>query len=284
MSTSAPLDDPALACLFSGHDRVDGLRALHEWAQAMDELVRLGTTQAHEVAHHKWQWWREELDRLAAGSPRHPLTQRLRAAAPEAGLWNWLPERLEGVQFELAGVVPDDSAAAERWDWRREGVVQATALQLLAGSRLAADGPAMAFARTLGRVLGRLAATEAPAFHAAQGRLGLPLDALEAAGLPLEQLPAAFAQEQHSPGLAGVLAAERRIALEEARRVHALWGELPRGPVRAAAIPSMVRLGLAERRLQRLARAAVPLRVPLKPTPWRSLWVAWRAARRSASG
>ena len=30
---------------------------------------------AHEVAHHRLQWWRDEIDQLIAGKARHPATQ-----------------------------------------------------------------------------------------------------------------------------------------------------------------------------------------------------------------
>src|SRR6185312_1908557 len=36
----------------------------------------------HHVAHTRLQWWREELDRFAAGKPVHPLTRELQARLP----------------------------------------------------------------------------------------------------------------------------------------------------------------------------------------------------------
>ena len=287
MSAPLPLDEPALACLFAGHSRVDGLRALYEWAAAVDDLVRLGTTEAHTVAHHKWQWWQEEIERLRAGTPRHPLTQRLAAAAPEPGLWALLPERLELAQFELAGVAPDDAAAAERWDWRREGVLEATAIQLLTGAPLPADDMARAMVQALARALGRLAASDAPAHHAARGRLGLPLEALEAAGIPLEQLPAALQSPRHRPALSRVIATQLGAAEDALRLARNHWQRLPRqSPYRLA--HTAVRLALAEQRLRRLQRlvideasAGLPATRPDVPPPWRSLWTAWNAARRA---
>ena len=282
MSPSPTLDEPALACLFAGHPRVDGLRALHEWAVAMDELVQLGTTQAHSVAHHKWQWWQEELQRLADGQPRHPLTRRLLAAAPEPGLWTPLAQRLELAQFELAGVAPDDEAAAERWDWRREGALQAAAMQLLGGAVLVPEAPAMALARALGRGLGRLVAVDAPGRQAGRGRLGLPLDALEAAGIPLGELPAALSDSRHAPALAAVLATELDKAQHALQIARATFDALPAGsPWRCA--HTAVRLALAEQRCRRLGRRAPsPAAADVLP-PWRSLWTAWTAARRASA-
>ena len=290
MPVSLPLDEPALACLFAGHPRVDGLRALYEWAVAMDELVRLGTTEAHTVAHHKWQWWQEEIERLRTGTPRHPLTQRLAGAAPEPGLWGLLSERLELAQFELAGVAPDDAAAAARWDWRREGVVQATAMQLLTGTPLPPDSTAMALSNALGRALGRLAASDAPAYHAARGRLGLPLEALEGAGIPLEELPAALQSPRHHAALARVVTQQLDAAQDALQLARTLWQQLPvDSPCRLA--HTAVRLALTASRLRRLRRHAGPgsdtgnanpLAPPPEPLPpWRSLWTAWNAARRA---
>ncbi len=45
----------------------------------------------HGVAHLKLQWWREEIQRLEQGQPRHPLTQAALASAGAGPGWRPLP-------------------------------------------------------------------------------------------------------------------------------------------------------------------------------------------------
>lgn len=279
---NAPLDAPGYACLFAGHPRTPGLRALYAWAVAIDELVSSGRTRAHEAAHHKLQWWQEELQRLQAGKPAHPLTRDLHRVAPEPGLWSELPQRLELAALELGGVAPDDQGAAARWDWRRHGALQWTAIRLLAPAATAPEAPSAAplrrLAESLGVALGRLDACTLPLACARDGRLGLPLEALESHGIAIHELPAALGAPQHSAALALVVSAQMAVAAGALADVANVWTQLP-PPLRAELRHTAVRHSLARFAVGRLQ--VHPLRsdvVELLP-PWRTLLSAWRAAR-----
>jgi phytoene synthase len=85
----------------------------------------------HGVAHLKLHWWREEIQRLAAGEPRHPLTQALATAAPHAGdLCDPLADFLTSVELELAEITLDDEAQLERFLAFADGLSRALALAL----------------------------------------------------------------------------------------------------------------------------------------------------------
>ncbi len=279
---ASPLDASGYACLFAGHQRTAGLRALYAWATAIDALVSSGRTRAHEAAHHKLQWWQEELQRLQASKPVHPLTQELHRSAPEPGLWSELPQRLELAALELGGVAPDDQAAAARWDWRRHGAVQWTALRLLAPAATAPEAPhavpLRALAEHLGTALGRLDACASPLTSARQGRLGLPLELLEAQGIGVHELPDALGATQHQAALAQVLNEQLALATAALAEAAGTWTLLPE-TLRAEFRHTAVRYALARLAIQRLQQQ--PLLAddtPLLP-PWRSLGSAWRAAR-----
>jgi phytoene synthase len=85
----------------------------------------------HGVAHLKSHWWREEIQRLAAGKPRHPLTQALATAAPHAGdLCDPLADFLTSVELELAEVAIDDEAELGRFLALADGLSRALAVAL----------------------------------------------------------------------------------------------------------------------------------------------------------
>ncbi|NIP71558.1 MAG: presqualene diphosphate synthase HpnD [Gammaproteobacteria bacterium] len=68
----------------------------HELREAAVEVSDPG------VAAAKLGWWREELDRLDQGTPRHPVTQALQAARGNFDLrGEYLQEILEGAETDL---------------------------------------------------------------------------------------------------------------------------------------------------------------------------------------
>jgi phytoene synthase len=83
----------------------------------------------HGVAHLKLHWWREEIQRLAADKPRHPLTQALATAAPNArDLGDPLTDFLTSMELELAEVAIDDEAQLERFLALAAGLSRALAV------------------------------------------------------------------------------------------------------------------------------------------------------------
>ncbi len=85
----------------------------------------------HGIAHLKLQWWREEIRRLAAGSPRHPVTQALAQSTPGTAVaWSPLSDFLTSLELELAAVAIDDDAELERFLALADGHARTMALSL----------------------------------------------------------------------------------------------------------------------------------------------------------
>jgi phytoene synthase len=83
----------------------------------------------HGVAHLKLHWWREEIQRLTADNPRHPLTQALATAAPIAGdLCDPLADFLTSMELQLAEVAIDDEAQLDRYLALAAGLARAMAV------------------------------------------------------------------------------------------------------------------------------------------------------------
>lgn len=284
MSDATPAvrrDTAWYACLFCGHPRADALQALHALAAEVDDIVRIGRSTAHEVAHHKLHWWREEIARLAAGQPLHPLTRRLHASGVTVA-WATLTDLLDAAQLELGGIVADEVADLDVLDQRRFGTLQRLAAALLAGGRVPAAS-LQPLADALGLALGRAAATAAPLQSARAGRLGLPLATLAAAGLPTEALETALADTlalgQHRDAVDAIVRAEAERGLVAVQTARDHFAALPAAE-RSAQRHAAVFIALTDATLQRVRRRpADRLHLPDAPPPWRTLLLAWRAAR-----
>lgn len=205
------------------------------------------------VARLKLGWWREELERLLAGAPRHPLTQGL---APLLDRWNLPGEpfaaMIETLELELRGEKPASLADLE--------------------ARVRADMGALF--ELMGRCHG--AATEE--------RLE-PLRRL-GAGCALVYL----IRDLGAPGSRGPKLLPREIGIpppESARKESArgleIMGERARDLLRRerADIPACLaaRAAILERLLNSLEQSGYDVlggRMGL--TPWYKLWVGWRAS------
>jgi 15-cis-phytoene synthase len=80
-----------------------------EWRALLDPATEAG------VAHLKLAWWQEEMRRLAAGTPVHPISAYL-AALPRAGAADFLPllAAVNAAAAEAGGVPLEHGADLER--------------------------------------------------------------------------------------------------------------------------------------------------------------------------
>jgi hypothetical protein len=128
-----PLRD-SLPRVFAGRARP----ALEALAALDRELTRAVHASAeHNVAHARLGWWREELGRLRAGQPLHPVTRQLHALAGDAPDWALLTVRLHAADLELAGVVPASLDELEAASQRSHGTLWQLNAEILAGARSA---------------------------------------------------------------------------------------------------------------------------------------------------
>jgi phytoene synthase len=207
----------------------------------------------HEVAHARLAWWREECARLSAGEPLHPLTRALGAHFQGAA---------RAALADLGGLV-ELTGYCERWS-----------AALIVPCARAALTAAPAGARAFGAALKELELLLALAPDARAGRVRLPLDALEAAGIAPAELAGATAGtalarligEAHARARAALSAATFTPAEQPALRALLVWGRMSGlfSQRAQAALPRLARPGDHQRPLDGL--------------------IAWRMARRAARG
>ncbi len=241
-----------------------GLYALAaEWRALLDPGSETAAAQAKLV------WWRDEIRRLAAGSPLHPITRHI-AALPNAGSAELagLEVAVEAVAAEVAGVPVERSG---------ELAAHAAALYgipLLVAARL---GEPRCDLGTLHQCTAALAAGEylarAVSDHrreARRGRIAFPVDELLIAAIDNDDLAA----DVSPPHLVTYLDALRRKAADHFATAAAALAPGDRPALRHLAV--LARLG---------ARQAQAGRNPSSADfRFADLYNAWSAARRAAAG
>ncbi len=253
---STPLQQPVLASL-CGIER------------EIAASVRPGVD--HHVAHTRLEWWREECQRCAAGLPVHPLTRELRSHLEQLTPG----KRVEAALAGLPGLVD-----AATWDLASATFERREELTAYCRRWAAAMIVPLAFAEAdltgLGAALCELELLGRLAGDARAGRLRIPLDELERAGIA----PAALATPPWPPELARILR-ERHQALR--RQLAAAVASLA-PQIQRSARGLLVWAALAWQASQRAERA-----LPRAPSAslWSAAaanWRAWGTARAAARG
>jgi len=246
------------------------LDALHAFDTEIRDCVN---TQHHEVAHTRLQWWRAEVDRYAAGRPQHPVTRALlgmrECASHDPAL---LHEALTAADLDLARMTYASWPELEAYAFRCTGSLQTLLAAALAGPRelTAAERD---FARRLGSGLRQTEMLRDRALDLERGRLYLPLDVLEAAGIVPDDLRSA------------THAALSRVVSEWRDRVGRSLSSLPASlspSERSTQRPGLVLAALHQRLLERVDADAPSPRQRADVSPWARLWTAWTTALRYA--
>jgi 15-cis-phytoene synthase len=235
---------------------------LAEWRALMDP----GTEAA--VARLKLAWWLEEMQRLTAGSPVHPISRYLAALPRAAGAdFSPLERAVEAAALQIAGAPLEhgEELAAHSGALRGGPLVVAARLAgkpQEAAERLRGCIAALASAEYL---VGAIADYRREA-HA--GRVAFPVDELLAAGIENADLAAAIAPDHLQSYLGGV---RRRAAECFAAAADALPRE-DRAPLRHLLV--LAALGLEHLNSRRPPADAI-FRL-------RDLYLAWSTARGAA--
>lgn len=235
------------------------------------ELRTIAAAQVdHGVSHLKLQWWKDEIHRLEQGAPRHPLTQALLRARPDApGAWRPLHDALAGLELELASASYESESELAAYFARADGFCRAHALAL--GS---ARDPATLerLGRATGQSMRMIEVIRDLRQDAMSGRVYLPLDWLGENGVSHVEL-------RSEDGGAG---ARRCLALLAAQARNAWstasgdFGRTANPELRGLYVLGALHLALLDR-IESGGFAVGIRRIALGPLE--GLWTAWRTAR-----
>ncbi len=256
------------ALLFTPATARPGLTALAAYrAEILEIPIEVSDNGVGAV---KLQWWKEELERLRNGAPRHPISRALHQAIPTSVLaTDALDQVIEAAQMDLEyGRYP--SLQALTLYCHRAGATTAQLSWPLLSDNAATAAPFahdLSMALELTRILRRLPQ------DIQRGRIYIPEDDIEAAGLDPNQL----LTTPNDPRLTQL------IKQQGDRAADFLNSAIQRLPLamRAEMRPGLILAVLHRELLKVIAedQHAVMTRAH-HLTPLRKLWLAWKTARR----
>ncbi len=241
-----------------------GLYALGaEWRALLDPGSETAAAQAKLV------WWRDEIRRLARGTPLHPITRHI-AALPHAGSADLagLEVAVEAVAAEVAGVPVERAGDLDAHAAALHGI------PLLVAARLGEPGCDLGPVRqctaefAAGEYLARAVSDHRR--EARRGRIAFPVDELLEAAIDNDDLAA----DVSPPHLGAYLDALRRKAAGHFASAAAALAPRDRPALRHLAV--LARLGARHVHAGRSPSSA--------DFHFADLYNAWSAARRAAAG
>jgi phytoene synthase len=248
------------AVLFSGSPDRPPIEAVYAFEA---ELRRIVAGASHEAAHARLQWWRGEIDRLAAGRPDHPLASALLPLRGRRDVdLSLLHEMLVAADLDLARMTYSTWQELDAYLFRSAGTAQTLIAAVLAGERGLAPAE-REFARRLGAGVRQSEMLFDLDRDLARGRLYAPTTALESAGID----PQAVARDRRT-------AASSRFIAEWQDRVRDELGSL------SAILAEPALRGAQRHGLVLAALHARWLETRSEPGPFTRLWTAWRTALR----
>lgn len=223
------------------------------------------------VARTKLDWWRNEIDRLFAGNPQHPVTRALQLRLTRFNLpEEYFREMLDGVIMDLDYDAYPSFTELTLYVHRR-GSIPALLVAEILGYQDRRATPR--FAHEAGALLLLFERIYEVRQHLQQGRFYLPEDEMRQFGVQPGDLMAAQTTDR-----------VRQLFAFQAERIHDYHRRaleaLPDAD-RYAQYSLLIRLELAMALLAEIAEDGYRLlEQRTRLTPLRKLWLAWRVRRR----
>jgi phytoene synthase len=250
--------------LFLPPPRRRAITALYAFCREVDDIVDECTDTA--VAHTKLAWWQQELARLYAGQPQHPVARALAPALEPYGIkQELLTEIIAGMQMDLTQNRYLDFAALELYCHRVAGVVGLLAASIFGYS----DRRTLDYAHTLGLAFQLTNIIRDVGEDSRKGRIYLPLSELR----QFDVSAADILHARQSENFVRLMA----FQIERAGRYYTqAFEQLPEAD-RKAQRPGLIMAAIYRTLLKEIEDDGCKVltqRTAL--TPVRKLWIAWK--------
>ena len=249
---------------FLAAEKRRAITAFYAFCREVDDIV--DECREVDIARIKLAWWREEIGRLYAGKPTHPVTQALRDDVEGMGIaQEQLLEIMDGVEMDLDRSRYEDFRQLRLYCHRVAGVVGEVSAQIFGYT----DRATLRYAALLGLAFQLTNIIRDVGEDARRGRIYLPLDELAAHGVRESDLLAGRESE-----------AFHRLMEFQYQRASAFYDQaleqLPPADRRSQR-PGLIMAAIYRALLEEIRRdgyAVLRHRIALPPT--RKLWIAWR--------
>ncbi len=244
-------------------EKRQAITAFYAWCREVDDIV--DECRDPGVARRKLAWWREEVDRLFADQPTHPVTQALRAFVQRMGIaQEQLAEIMDGVEMDLDQTRYADYRALRLYCHRVAGVVGEVSAQIFGYT----DRATLKYAALLGLAFQLTNIIRDVGEDARRGRIYLPQDELQAYGVSEADVLAGRESEAFT----------RLMAFQYQRAIATYEQALARLPAvdRRSQRPGLVMAAIYRSLLEEIRRDGFHvLRHRLALPPLRKMWIAW---------
>lgn len=250
--------------LFLPPNRRRAIMAFYAFCREVDDVV--DECSDPQLAATKLAWWREELDRLYAGQPQHPVTHALKTVLMEFNLpQEQLLEIIDGMEMDLQQTRYPDFKALSLYCYRVASVVGLLAAEIFGYT----DRQTQKYAHDLGMAFQLTNIIRDVGEDARRGRIYLPIDELKRFDVPLSDI----LDSRYTENFRQLM--EFQIERAEQYYVQAM-AQLP-SVDRKSQRPGLVMAAIYRTVLEEIKRdncRVLTHRTSL--TPLRKLWIAWR--------
>ena len=250
--------------LFLPSDRRRAITALYAFCREVDDVV--DECSDSQIAASKLAWWREELHRLYAGQPQHPVTRALQPFLSKINLpQEQLVEIIDGMEMDLQQTRYLNFEALSLYCYRVASVVGLLAAEIFGYT----DTQTQKYARDLGMAFQLTNIIRDVGEDARRGRIYLPMDEMERFDVPATDILEARSSENF------IKLMEFQIKRAESYYAQAM-GQLPQCD-RKTQRPGLVMAAIYCTLLEEIKRDGCQvLNQRTSLTPFRKLWIAWR--------
>jgi len=250
--------------LFLPPPRRRAITALYAYCREVDDVV--DEVSDPGVAHAKLAWWVDEVERIFAGNPQHPVGRALAPVVGAFGLERTLMlEIIEGMRMDLEYNRYPDFATLEVYCHRVAGVVGLLSARIFGYT----DPRTLDYARTLGLAFQLTNIIRDVGEDVRRNRIYLPLDELARFDLTTDDL-ILLKEDERFGRLMSFQVQRARDCYERA------FSLLPQADRRAQR-PGIVMAAIYRTLLDEIdAAGGKVLNQRIALTPLRKLWIAWR--------
>lgn len=250
--------------LFLPPERRRAIMALYAFCREVDDVV--DECQDPALASTKLAWWRQEVGRISAGQPQHPVGQALQAAGRQFNLpQEQLLEIIDGMEMDLQQARYLDFKGLSLYCYRVASVVGLLAAEIFGFQ----DRQTLKYAHDLGLAFQLTNIIRDIGEDARRGRIYIPMDELKQFNVPAADILNA----RYSDNFTALM----QFQLERAERYYTqALVQLPACD-RKTQRPGLVMAAIYRTLLQEIqAEKFQVLHQRVALTPIRKLWLAWK--------
>ena len=250
--------------LFLPPERRRAITALYAYCREVDDVVDECSDAG--VARTKLLWWREEVGKLYAGSPQHPVTQALAPAVAAYGIQQQhMLELIDGMAMDLDYNRYPDFDTLKLYCHRVAGVVGLMSASIFGYT----DKQTLEYAPELGLAFQLTNIIRDVGEDARRNRIYLPLDELEKFGVVESDIQTARESDNFQKLMAFQI--ERALA-----HYDSAFAKLPAAD-RKPQIPGIIMSGIYRTLLEEIRDDGCHvLKQRTSLTPVRKLWIAFK--------